>query len=326
MFKKKVLFIGIVFIFSLVYIILQMSSGKITKKIVEPLDVALYYVQGPDDGSSYVSVGIFSQLAAQRPSAASHARILGRGMDPALDQRVAAPLWNPSQMFPRGKPRGICVRGKILKQEKIDDQIKGSDGKSKAKQRDDKLYYEIDKSMWQDEVLFWALDEMGKKNKIKKGIKLISSPDGGRLYFTADSFYNAIYEIENNSLPKQGNKIYAEVTIGKNVIISNTVAMPAKLSRECENIIKKAEVETFLGNYDNLMPIAEKLISIKGDSYLGYWYKGLALENEKDYKSALSLFETALKKYHQPSQDNILYEPPILLAKKIKELKKITRR
>jgi len=121
MFKKKVLFIGIVFIFSLVYIILQMSSGKITKKIVEPLDVALYYVQGPDDGSSCVSVGIFS---------------------------------------------------KILKQEKIDDQIKGSDGKSKTKQRDDKLYYEIDKSMWQDEVLFWALDENGKKNKIKKGIKL----------------------------------------------------------------------------------------------------------------------------------------------------------
>jgi tetratricopeptide (TPR) repeat protein len=275
MFKKKVLFIGIFFIFALVYIILHMSSGKITKKIVEPLDMALYFVQGPDDGSSYVSVGIFS---------------------------------------------------KMLKQEKIDDQIKGSDGKSKAKQRDDKLYYEIDKSMWKDKVLFWALDENGKKNKIKKGIKLISSPDGGRLYFTADSFYNAIYEIENNSLPKQGNKIYAEVTIGKNVIISNTVAIPAKLSGECENIIKKAEVETFLGNYDNLMPIAEKLISIKGDSYLGYWYKGLALENEKDYKSALSLFETALKKYHQPSQDNILYEPPILLAKKIKELKKITRR
>jgi tetratricopeptide (TPR) repeat protein len=275
MFKKIILFIGIVFIFALVFIILQMSSGKITKKIVEPLDVALYYVQGPDDGSSCVSVGIFS---------------------------------------------------KILRQEKIDDQIKGRDGKSKAKQSDYELYYEIDKSMWQDEVLFWALDENGRKNEIKKGIKLISSPDEGELCFTADSFYSAIYEIKNDCSLKQGNRIYAEVTIGKNVIISNTVTIPAKLSGECENIIKKAEVETFLGNYDKLMPIAEKIISIKGDSYLGYWYKGLALENEKDYKSALSLFETALKKYHQPSQDNILCEPPMLLAKKIKELKKITRR
>lgn len=275
MFKKKILFIGIVFIFALVLIIMHMSSGKIIKKTVEPLDTALYFVQGPDDGSSYVSVGIFS---------------------------------------------------KMLKQENIDDQIKGRDGKSKTKQSGDKLYFEIDKSMWKDEVLFWALDENGQKNKIKKGIKLISSPDEGKLCFTADSFYNAIYEIKNDCLSKQGNKIYVEVTIGKNVIISNTVTIPVKPLGEYENLIKKAEVEVFLGNYDKLIPIAEKIISIKGDSCLGYWYKGLALENEKDYKSALSLFETALKKYHQPSQNNYLYEPPMHLAKKIKELKKIMRR
>jgi tetratricopeptide (TPR) repeat protein len=271
MFKKKTLYIGIVFIFALVFIISYKHSGKITKKAGQPLDVALYFIQGPADESSYVSVGIFS---------------------------------------------------KMLKQEKIDDQIKGRDGKSKTKKSDDKLYFKIDKSMWKDKILFWALDENGKKNKIKKGVKLISSPDEEKLFFTADSFYNAIYEIGSNSLPKQNGKIYADVTIGKDVIISNSVSIPEKTAGEYENLVRSAEITVFLGNYDKLTPIAEKIISIKNDSYLGYWYKGLALESEKDYKSALSAFETALKKYQQPSLKDFLREPPTRLAQKIEELKK----
>jgi len=272
MVRRIIIIVGIVFIILIGIVMHHGSSCKITTQSIEPLNMSLFYLQGPDDGSSCVSVGIFS---------------------------------------------------KMLKQEEIDSQIENSYGKDKAGQCTDKLCVKIGKSEWKNKVVFWKLDGAGAKEKIQKGIKLVSYQADGQLLFRADSFYNAIYKIENSSMPKQGDKIYAELTFGKYKAVSNVVTMPVKRSGKYENLVRKAEVCIFLCDYKELMSTADKIISTKGDSYLGYWYKGLALESKEDYNSALESMNTALRKYRQSSTSNILREPPVWLVDKIRELKKI---
>jgi len=77
-----------------------------------------------------------------------------------------------------------------------------------------------------------------------------------------------------------------------------------------------------LTNPDQLLAAAETLIQGNPKSYLGYWYQGLALENNKDYPAALKAYKTALKYYPQATQKKH-YEAPVYIAAKVRKLKQL---
>ena len=208
-----------------------------------------------------------------------------------------------------------------IRQGNIDAQIKKNSKNNEKANEEREISIKYSKSMWKNNVTFWICDEKEKKNKLGKGIKLLSFPKDDKLCFTSDSYYNAIYEVPKELIAKKCGKVFIEMEIGSYVVTSNEVIIPEKTSNEYDDLIRKAEAEIFLEKYDKLMSTAEKIISLKNDSYIGYWYKGISLEMFDKSKEAFESYKIALKNYSKLANR----EYPEQLIQKIKELSRIAK-
>jgi tetratricopeptide (TPR) repeat protein len=210
----------------------------------------------------------------------------------------------------------IRLFSRYLQQKAIDIESAGK------KEKVESFKVHCPRSMWEkDMYIVFSDNENSGYEKKKGGIKAVKIPEQEELTISPEAVYLAIYELSSDIRSQKGKRIRAEVKIGKYDLKSNYVEIPAPLVDEKEKLANKARIEMCLEKNKELLETADKMILQNAEDPSGYWYKGIALENEKKYKEAIVEYEKALRKYPRPSQSDNEYEPPLRLVQKIKELR-----
>ena len=157
--------------------------------------------------------------------------------------------------------------------------------------------------------------------RLETEVKLIRAPGEKKLTFSPGKIYEVLYEIPPSVILSPGTRLWIEATFGNKSLRSNDVIVPAPSTDEKERLIQAARVFINLGNAEELLRVAEELISSFPDDSSGYWFKGMVLESTGDEESALAAYEQALKNIPSPGQEGNV-EPPLRLVEKIRKLRR----
>jgi|GEM_PF-1983338 tetratricopeptide (TPR) repeat protein len=189
----------------------------------------------------------------------------------------------------------------------------------KNNERIEPLEIEINRKLWTANIAFQLVSAEGEVNYLERDkISLLLAPKSERLEFTEQKVYQVFYIIEPSSCLSPPSRLVAQLDICQYRLISNAITIPPWPTKKFEAALRQARVNLFL-NPDQLLESATTLIKEDPGSYLGYWYRGLALEKRKKYQQALESFKMALQLYPKSTR-NDHREPPALIIQKIKQL------
>jgi len=152
-------------------------------------------------------------------------------------------------------------------------------------------------------------------------VQLIRAPEEKIWTFTPGKRYEALYELSSEVHHPPGSHLWLEITLNNQTLRSNDIVVPSPPTDEKERLIQEASVLFYLENADELLRVAEKLISSFSDDSSGYWFKGMVLESTGNEESALAAYEQALKNFPLPGKEGNV-EPPLLLVEKIRKLRR----
>lgn len=179
-----------------------------------------------------------------------------------------------------------------------------------------------DKNIWIDDILYVLNEENAEPAEIDKDrITLLRAPKEREITFTPETVIQIFYEIKPTSCLIPGAELSASLKLDKYTLKSNKIFVPPLPTNDFDRALRSARIHS-LTDPALLLEEAKTLIKEKPESYLGYWYQAIALEYNKDYKGALTAYETALK-YYPPSTQNEHYEYPVYIIRKITQLKKL---
>jgi len=204
------------------------------------------------------------------------------------------------------------------KQEAIDSSIKGKKRNATAEKTDSPFKLTANKGTWEKGISFYFIENR-REARISSGVELLFYPKLKNTSIGPEDAYSIVYSIDSKKLPKAGSGVYAVMRLEKYSIKSNPVELKEEPSGKYDKLARQAEVYRALGDSRKLMDTAEKMIADSPSGVLGYWYKGLAFELKGDNKSAISMYETALKNVPSPKKGDS-YEPPLFILEKIKYL------
>ena len=174
-----------------------------------------------------------------------------------------------------------------------------------------------DKNTWTNNITFNLVKGKGKTTEIDKTkITLLRARKDKKITFYPKTALQIFYEIRPTSCLIPGGELSATLKLDKYTLKSNKVTIPPLPTNKYDIALRSARINS-LTNPGQLLTAAETLIREKPKSYLGYWYQGLAFENNKDYQGALKAYKTALKYYPQSTKSEH-YEPPVYITSKIR--------
>ncbi|MFQ6082727.1 MAG: tetratricopeptide repeat protein [Candidatus Aminicenantia bacterium] len=177
-------------------------------------------------------------------------------------------------------------------------------------------------NFWKENVVFLVSEKGGSEyRKLERGVQLVKAPEETRLTIAPGKLYEAVYKVLPTVTLQPGDRLRAEMILHRQIVRSDEVEIPTPPTGKKEKLIQKAKIFAHSGENEKLLSTAEELISFAPNDPSGYWFKGMALENKEDYKSAISVYEQALKKYQKLAPGEH-FEPPMLLVEKIRVLKK----
>jgi len=177
-----------------------------------------------------------------------------------------------------------------------------------------------DDNTWGNKISFHLTKEKDETIEIEKSnIFLIRAQRDKEIAIYPQTVLQVFYVIKPTSCLLPGADLSAELALDKYKLRSNKFTIPPLLQKRKDIALRSARVNSLL-NPDKLLTAAETLIREDPKSFLGYWYRGLALENNKDYPGALNSYKTALQYYPQSTKEKH-YEPPVCIAAKIRRLR-----
>ena len=173
---------------------------------------------------------------------------------------------------------------------------------------------------WQNNITFTGTNEKGSPIEIdKKEVSLIRARKDKKMSFYPQTVIQIFYGIKPTARLIPGKELSATLHLDQYTLTSNKVVIPPLPRNKHDMALRCARINS-LTNPGELLTTAESLIQETPESYLGYWYQGLALEHKKDYQGALNSYRTALQYYPQ-STNKRHYEPPLYIALKIRQLR-----
>ncbi len=193
------------------------------------------------------------------------------------------------------------------------------------KEKIEPFQLKIKENTWRDRIKFQLLSKNGEMSTLNKSdVSLLMAPKGGKLRFTHQTVYQAFYIIHPSYHLSSKDKLMAQLQIDHYKLNSNRVTIPPWPTSRFDATLRQARIDWLIGS-DRLLESAETLIRENPESYLGYWYKGLALQRKKDSQKALQAFVSALKHYNQSTEKGHR-EPPVVIIQRIKELVRNSKR
>lgn len=177
----------------------------------------------------------------------------------------------------------------------------------------------LPEGFWKEGILAVISEKKPEHDEIK--LKFINGPEEPDLTFTPGKIYEALYEIPSSVVLASGTQLWVETVWQDHSIRSNSITVPELPVGEKETLVQEARVFMNLVNTDELLVLADELISMFPKDSTGYLLKGMALEIGEDEEGALKNYEQALKIIPPSGQEGNV-EPPLHLVQKIKELKK----
>ena len=193
------------------------------------------------------------------------------------------------------------------------------------KEKIEPFQLKIKENTWRDNIKFQLLSKNGEVSSLNKSdVSLLTAPKGNKLRFTHQTVYQAFYIIYPSYHLSSKDRLMAQLQIDHYKLNSNRVTIPPWPTSRFDAALRQARIDWLMGS-DRLLESAETLIRENPESYLGYWYKGLALQRKKDPQKALQAFVSALKHYHQSTEKGYR-EPPVVIIQKIKELLKDSKK
>jgi len=226
--------------------------------------------------------------------------------------------------------QGVNGQGSLLKirlfsrkllQQDIDKKVLNTD---KGKQIES-LVVSCPEDFWNKSVTV-MLSEKGKKkaeyHRPETEVQLIRAPEEKIWTFTPGKIYEALYEIPSSVILSPGTHVWIAATLGKERLRSNDIIVPSPPTGEKERLIQEASVFIYLENAEEVLRVAEKLISSFPDDSSGYWFKGMVLEITGNEESALAAYEQALKNFPLPGKEGNV-EPPLRLVEKMRKLRSL---
>lgn len=175
---------------------------------------------------------------------------------------------------------------------------------------------------WQKKVSFIKVNkQMGSKVDISSSFVFLKGPQSKKLFFGPYIVYSVYYEIPLSNNISCEDIIQAQVEIDSFIIHSNTFSLPETAKTKEEAIYREIMIAHRLGEYDELLTLANEMIEIRPEHADGYFFKGLALEGKELYKEALDEYQKSLKLVPIPEKGKFT-EPPDLLYSHIREVKK----
>ncbi|MCD4721180.1 MAG: tetratricopeptide repeat protein [Desulfobacula sp.] len=176
-----------------------------------------------------------------------------------------------------------------------------------------------DENTWTDNITFSLAKGKDKTTEIDKSrITLLRAQKDKKIAFHPRTVFQIFYAIEPSACLIPGQELSARLKLDKYTLKSNKVTVPPVPKNKHDLALRRARIHS-LTNSGHLITAAETLIQEKSESHLGYWYQGIALEDNRNYQGALKAYKKALQYYPQ-STESKHYEPPVYIISKIRRL------
>lgn len=180
----------------------------------------------------------------------------------------------------------------------------------------------IPPDIWQEKVAFVKVNKQtDNEADISSSFIFLKGPQSKKLFFGPYIVYSVYYEIPLSNNISCEDIIQAQVKIDSFIIHSNTFLLPETPKTKEEAIYRRIMIAHRLGEYDELLTLANEMIEIRPGHADGYFFKGLAFEGKQLYKEALDTYQKSLKLVPIPEKGQFT-EPPDLLYSHIREVKK----
>ena len=180
------------------------------------------------------------------------------------------------------------------------------------------------KGFWTEGITFMSSEkekEEADYQELIKEVHLVRAPEEIEWIFSPGKTYEALYEIPSSVILSPGSRLRIEAAFRNECLLSNDVIVPPLPTDKKERLIQEARVFINLGNTDEVLRVAEELISSFPSDSSGYWFKGMILEKRGNEESALAAYEQALEYFPLPGHEGYV-EPPLRLVEKIRKLRR----
>jgi tetratricopeptide (TPR) repeat protein len=177
---------------------------------------------------------------------------------------------------------------------------------------------------WTEGITFMSSErekEEADYQKLIKKVHLVRAPEEIEWVFFPGKTYEALYEIPSSVILPPGSRLRIEAAFRNECFYSNDVVVPPLPTDKKERLIQEARVFINLENTDEVLRVAEELISSFPSDSSGYWFKGMILERRGNEESALAAYEKALKNFPPYGQEGNV-ESPLRLVEKIRKLRR----
>lgn len=169
---------------------------------------------------------------------------------------------------------------------------------------------------WKNKIIVTQLKhDASSPISINPSIHIMSSQSSDNLKIHSYSSNSIVIKVDKNIL-HENDAFYIsyrdDFEYKSNVIKINPIIDPEESLRQ----------QGYIAQYLNLdlKPIAQKWIDIHPEYYKGYYYMGLALENENNYKEALNFFNQSMELTLKSEKLDSPIMPNFGIAKKIQIL------